>query len=88
MARRQLVGVLTRLQHVGRLADAVHHLLQRTASGRPLAEVAVDADEVLLEKRPLRPAQQRLIDDLALAEYVLQPVTGKATCQAPPDGYA
>jgi hypothetical protein len=51
-----------------------HHLLQRAGCGRPLAEVAVDADEVLLHERALGAAQQRLVDDLALAEYILKAV--------------
>ena len=86
--RRQLVGVDARLQHERGGLDRRHDLLQRPLAGRPLAEVAVDADEVALQERALGPAQQRLIDDLALAEHVLQTVGRERPGQAPAVAHA
>ena len=85
MQGRERVGVLARLQQVGGRPDPRHDLLQRTLARHPVAVVAVDADEVLLKERALAAAQQRLVDDLALAEGVLQPVTGEGAGQPPPD---
>ena len=53
MAWRQLVLILARLQHERRRAYALHDLLQRAGCGNPLAEVAVGADEILLQERTL-----------------------------------
>ena len=88
MAGRQLVLVDARLQHEGGRADARHDLLQRAAARLPVAELAVDADEILLEERAFGPAEQLLVDHLALAEHVFQPVRGERSGQAPADGEA
>ena len=85
MQRRQLVRVLTRLQNERRGLDARHHQRQRPGGRLPLTVVTVDAMEVLLQERALGPAQQRLVDDLALPEYVLQAVAGEAARQPPTD---
>ena len=83
MAWRQLVLVLARLKHERRRTDALHDLLKRAACRNPLAEVAVDADEILLQERTLGAAQQPLVNDLALAEDILQPVRCERAGQAP-----
>ena len=74
MTGRQLVLILARLQHERRRADALHDLLKRASRRNPLAEVAVGADEILLHERALGAAQQRLVNDLALAEDILKAV--------------
>ena len=48
-----------------------------------MAEVAVDADEILLHERTLGAAQQRLVNDLALAEDILKAVRRERSGQAP-----
>ena len=82
--RRQGVAVLARLQHEGGGLDALHDRLQTACKGLPLAEVAVDAHEVLLEERALGAAQQRLVYDLALTADILKAVGGERPGQAPP----
>ena len=74
MARRQLVLVVAWVKHERRRLDPRHHLFQRAGCRRPLAEVAVDAVEVLLKERALGAAQQALVDNLALTEHILKAV--------------
>ena len=83
MTRRQLVLILARFQHVCGRANALHHLFKRAAGRCPLAEVAVDADEILLKEGTLGSAQQPLVDDLALAEDIFQPVRRERSGQPP-----
>ena len=83
--RRQRVGVLARLQHKRGGVDAVHDLLNRPRQRLVLSEVPVHAVKVLLLERAFAAPQQRLIDDLALAKHVFQPVAGKRPGQPPAD---
>ena len=79
----QLVFVLAGFKDVGGRLDLGHDLLQRPAGRHPVAEIAVDAVEVLLQEGALAAAQQRLVDDLALAEHVLKAVAGERPGQTP-----
>ena len=56
VTRRQFVLVIARLEQIRRRLDALHDQLQRAPTRRPVTEIAVGADEVLLQECALRAA--------------------------------
>ena len=84
MQRRQRVLVLARFQQEGRRLDALHDALKRPDARRPVAVVAVQQDEILLQEGTLRAAEQLLVDHLALAEDILEAVGRKRPGEADP----
>ena len=56
VTRRQFVLVVARLEQIRRRLDAPHDQLQRAPAWRPVTEIAIGANEVLLQERALRAA--------------------------------